>query len=184
MIGMLDYIHQQIEAYRAPEAPRCANQTKTDLCDSFFFGFLQKAFAKLKVKASEPNNRQTSISIEELKSQVLDDLKSPETIIFQTTGLPICSCGSTSVPQTFPFISQTNHINHINSNNCRQCGRVKAQINHATTCSPVPEMQRQIEAKFTNIQGLEWSQYVPNAKATASNTVPEGKASWDYLDRN
>jgi len=168
---MLDYIYQQIEAYRAPEEPRCAHHTKTELCDSFFLGLLLKTSAKLKVKVS--NNHQVSISIQELKSQVLRALKSPDIIILQTTNSPICRCISTS----------NTHHRHYNPNNCGSCGY--PQANHATTCSPIPTLKRRVEAKFQKIQGLELGQFVRSAKtgrATTAKAVPRNKDLWDYLD--
>jgi len=164
--GMLGVIHQQIETYRDPTVSRCLHQTKSDLCDSFFLGFLQKTFAKLKVyplKISEPDNHQTTISIQEIK-RILDGLKSPDTLIVQAIRSRVCSCASPSTNK---------------SGNCGYCGYPSA--NHATTCSPIPELKGQIEARFSRVQGLLWSQFVRNAKAT---TAPKGKALWDYLDSN
>ncbi|KAF8426733.1 hypothetical protein EV426DRAFT_592600 [Tirmania nivea] len=161
--GMLDYIHQLIEAYRAPEVPRCAHQTKTDSCDAFFLGFLLNTFAKHKVYP-KPYSQQSSISIQELKSQVLDGLISPKALVFQKNY--ICNCDTV----------------YYGSYNCGRCRYQKAD--HITTCSPIPKLKSQIE-EMTNFQGLELSQFVrttKNDRATTSNTVPKGKDLWDYLD--
>jgi len=158
---MLGYIHQQIKTYRDPAVLRCAHQTKTNLCDSFFFGFLLKTFAEL-------GYDQVLISIQELKGQV-DGLKSPDTIILQTKSSRVCGCSSPS----------------LSSGRCGFCGYPKA--NHAATCSPIPEWKRQLEGMLSKIQGLEWSQFVRSTKidgATASYAPPKSTDLWDYLEYN
>ncbi|KAF8441177.1 hypothetical protein BGX38DRAFT_1144342 [Terfezia claveryi] len=167
--GIFDYIDQQIEAYHGPTVPRCAHPTKTDLCDLFFLGFLQKMLYTLKI--FEPDNHQMSISIEGLKSHI-EGLKTPDIIIFQAEGWRICTCGS--VNGAF-----------FGTGTCANCGNPRG--NHAGTCSPLPKLKRQISLMLSNVQGLEWSQFVRNTQnggATTPNTVPEGKELLDYFDYN
>ena len=149
--------------------PRCVHETQTELCDSFFLGFLQKGFTKLRLyppKIFEPDSHQILISIEELKSQVLNGFKSPSAIIFKIIDENVCGC----------------YLTHINEyNECKYCGYPSAD--HTVTCSPIKELKCEIEGVFTNIQGLEWSKFVRNTKidgATTANEVPKDQDLWDY----
>jgi len=165
---MHDYIHQQMEAYRASTVPRCAHPTKTDLCDLFFLGFLQKTFAK-PLQQLKFQNHQSLISIQGLKSHI-DSLKSPDIIIIQAEGWRLCNC------------STANNA-YYGTGTCGSCKNPRG--NHATTCSPLPELKRQIGLMLPKIQGLELSQFVRNTQnggALTANPVPQGKDWWDYLD--
>ena len=98
---------------------------------------------------------------------MLDSLKSPDAIIIKLSDGSVCGCNST----------------YINSyNNCAGCGYPKAD--HIITCSPIPELKREIISIFINIQGLEWSRFVHNTKidgTTTTNEVPVNQDLWDYL---
>ncbi|KAF8426184.1 hypothetical protein EV426DRAFT_572657 [Tirmania nivea] len=174
--SMIDCVHRAVDKYRQPgsEVRQCKSSTKEEACDSLVLGFLIRALT-LKgvypIASSEVMHKSTR----DIKG-ILGDMTFPSKIFFMDNlGM---NCGYCS--RSYGYSRQTN-INGY----CGNCGRTEpampASSNHSLSCSPIANLNKDIQAIYDSIVGLSLDTFsrIKKEGETDAYVAAEGKTLWE-----
>ncbi|KAF8426717.1 hypothetical protein EV426DRAFT_560107 [Tirmania nivea] len=167
--AMLDSVDERIERYSNPNNINCAEELPQ--CDSLVLGFLIREFHQLK---SHPEL--TSLR------KIFDDVSFPRHVVLDK---PTGGCCITPVFGTCSGHQLRYTTSCFSCTKCTNCGkryRAPEEKNHASLCSPIPELKKELEEVIELTLGLEYTRFGRQVTVEKAGCSPvEGSDLWDCI---